>query len=162
MANTVTTASTDEVFHGEFECRHCELQTTALVLASGRGQAEGHADDGAGHAAYKDAEDDANNVAARTLQFVKCPRCGKRDPAGRSYRIQMTIGAVLAGAVLGGITTVLGIIQNRGRGAEVLLPIFLIVSGVLGAIFYFRFRRPWAGADARTKFDGDFVSLPRN
>ena len=150
----VTVASTTEAFSGTFECRHCELECTAVVEASGRGQAKGR---NMHHDAYKDAEDDANNVAARTLQFVKCPRCGKRDPSGISYRIQMTIGAILAGGALGGATTALAVMKSRGRGATDFWWIFLAVGGVLALVFYWRFRRPWANADKRTKFDASFA-----
>lgn len=163
MAKTVTTASTHEAFSGTFECRHCELEVTAVVHASGSGQAEGRIAEGAGHAAYKDAEDDANHVAGRTLQFVKCPRCGKRDQSGTSYRIQMTIGAFLAGAILSGITIVLAAMSEagRGRGKGDWLWIFLVLAAVLTAGFYWRFRRPWANADRRTTFDGNFAPLPK-
>src|SRR6185436_10859439 len=93
-----TIAKVGESFDGIFECQHCEIEVPATVFAKSSASAPG-VGAAAERMAAENAEMDANALASRTLQFVRCPNCGKTDPSGPRYRSQATIGAIVLGAI---------------------------------------------------------------
>jgi len=147
-----TIAKVAESFEGTFECRHCDYEVGATVFAKSSGAARGVGED-AQRVAYENAETDANALAARTLQFVPCPKCGKLDPTGHSYRAQVTVGSLILGAIgAGGIYLYIGM-RTRGRADESMATWGAIGFGIfLAALLYWRWGRPWRSSRKRTVF----------
>jgi hypothetical protein len=147
-----TIAKVGQSFEGTFECRHCELEVTATVFARASGAARGIGAD-AEAIAYENAEMEANALASRTLQFVRCPRCGKRDPSGPSYRIQATIGAVVLGAITAGLCYLVVAMRSRGTADADAAKWVSIAAGVIMVlVLYWKWGRPWRSPDKRTVF----------
>ena len=147
-----TVASVGDSFHGMFECRHCDLEVGATVYAKSSGAARG-VGAAAEQIALENAEMDANALAARTLQFVKCPACGKTDPAGKSYRIQATIGAIVLGAGIALLAWLFVAMRTRGRADDDISTWLAIGTGVLMTLMlYWRWGRAWRSPDRRTVF----------
>src|SRR5260221_4156613 len=147
-----TIAKVSRSFEGTFECRHGELEVPATVFAKSSGAARGVGDD-ARALAVENAEMDANAYAARTLQFVKCPRCGKKDPTGPSYRIQATIGAAVVGTLFAGLCWLLIAMKSRGTSDGPSTKwVSLIAGGFIAVLAYWKWGRPWRSPDKRTMF----------
>jgi len=147
-----TIARVAESFGGTFECQHCQLEVAATVHARSTGSARGVGAE-AQSAALENAEMDANALAARTLQFVRCPRCGKRDPSGRRYRIQATIGAMVVGAIAWGLAFLLIAMRTRGHADAAMAKWASLGLGVFIALMlYWKWGRPWRSPDKRTVF----------
>jgi predicted RNA-binding Zn-ribbon protein involved in translation (DUF1610 family) len=146
MAHKYTAARTRDVFSGTFECRACGLEAPATVSAAGSGTAQGHGKESAAAAAH-DAEMDASGVASRTLTFFPCPNCGKVDRSAGSYRLQVIIGAIVAGAITAGGLSLFFASQFRGRhqtdsdgGSG---PAALVLGGVVALGVFLWFGRAW-------------------
>lgn len=153
------TRKVHEVFSGHFECRHCELDVPATVGAVGWGE-----DTGAPPEAGVTAVEDASGVASRTLQFVKCPRCGKLDPGGRSYRVQVTVGSLLIAALAVGVTFALVAAKRRNPlDRDETWGLALFLGALIGGVFYWNWGRPWRGAARRTRiqYAGDGTARRR-
>ncbi|HSK03716.1 MAG TPA: hypothetical protein VK932_20830 [Kofleriaceae bacterium] len=147
-----TVARVEESFEGMFECRHCELEVPATVYARSSGSARGLGA-AAEAAAIEDAEMDASALASRTLQFVRCPRCRKKDPGGRGYRVQVTVGVLVLGAICGGLMYLLVGMRSRGEADAGTAQWASIGFGVVMALLlYWKWGRPWRSADKRTVF----------
>ena len=147
-----TVARVAESFDGTFECRHCEYEVGATVFAKSSGTARG-IDEAAQRTAFENAETDANALAARTLQFVPCPKCGKTDPTGHSYRVQVTIGSLVLGALGAGAIWLYMGLRTRGRADATMAEWGAIGFGVfLAALLYWKWGRPWRSAAKRTVF----------
>jgi len=147
-----TIARVEESFEGMFECPHCELEVSATVYAKSSGSARGIGAE-AEAAARENAEIDANAIAARTLQFVRCPRCGKQDPGGRRYRIQATIGVLVVGAISAGLMYLFVGMRTRGQADADIAKWASLGFGVFMALLlYWRWGRPWRSPDKRTVF----------
>lgn len=147
-----TIGTVGQSFTGDFECRHCELEVTATVYAKASAAASGGGAEAA-QLAIESAELDANALASRTLQFVRCPRCGKTDPSGRSYRIQATIGAVVLGAISAGLAYLLIAMRSRGRADADWAKWVALGFGVfMVLLLYWKWGRPWRSPDKRTIF----------
>ncbi|MBS1119547.1 MAG: hypothetical protein H6Q90_1775 [Deltaproteobacteria bacterium] len=147
-----TIAKVAESFDGMFECGHCALEVPATVYARSSGTARG-AGAQAQALALENAEMDANALASRTLQFVRCPRCGKTDPTGPSYRIQATIGAIVLGAISAVLSYLLVAMRTRGTADAAAAKWVAIGFGVfMVLLLYWKWGRPWRSPDKRTVF----------
>jgi len=147
-----TVAKVAQSFDGTFECRHCEYEATATVFAKSSGAARGIGAE-AERAALETAEHDANALASRTLQFVKCPRCGKTDPSGRSYRAQATVGAIFLGIISAGLIYVYFNMRAEDREDAAMMGWVAIGFGAfMTALLYWKWGRPWRSPDRRTVF----------
>jgi hypothetical protein len=147
-----TVARVGQSFDGFFECRHCELEAYATVYATAAGVARGVGED-ADRLALANAESDANALASRTLQFVRCPRCGKKDPSGPSYRAQATVGAIVLGALAAGGSWLFVAMRTRGHADAGAAKWVSLAAGVFIALMlYWRWGRPWRSPDKRTVF----------
>ena len=147
-----TIAKVSQSFDGLFECTHCELEVPATVFAKSSGSAPG-IDDNARQVAAEHAEMDANALAARTLQFVRCPRCGKTDPSGPRYRSQATLGAIVLGGLSAGLCYLFVAFRSQGTAdADVAKWVSLGFGVFLGALLYWKWGRPWRSPDQRTVF----------
>ena len=137
-----------EVFAGHFECRHCDLDVPAQVRAVGWG-----GERPTGLTVEEEAIEDASGVASRTLQFVPCPRCGKLDPTGRGYRIQVIVGVIVLGALLFGGCYLFLKFRARHSSFErsELLWMSAAFGALMSAILYWKWSRPWRGAAKRTR-----------
>jgi DNA-directed RNA polymerase subunit M/transcription elongation factor TFIIS len=141
-----------EDFEGTFECRHCEFEAPAIVRAKGATTTK-DSSESAHIDAQQIAEMDAGSVAARTLTFVKCPRCGKTDPIAHSFRLQVLIGAPACGALAGVAAYFLVAIRTSSWSRERhgnALPVTAFVIGVVVAfILYWRWGRAWRNVEQR-------------
>lgn len=141
-----------EVFSGTFECRRCSYEAAAQVTARGGRTFMPNApvEGGATRPVGETTSDIAGVVASRTLMFVRCPRCGERDPSARIYKIQVALGALLAGVA----STVLYALGSVKTGLAFRYPeATLVLSGVTGlaaaAMVYRTYRRAWVDVEAR-------------
>lgn len=149
----MTSATAGDLFDDVFECVGCSFEATARVFATSSGVARG-VDVAAAHHASELAMEGANALAARTLQFVHCPACGQTDPTGRSYRVQVTLGAVLLGAV-GGLLSYAYAAMQAVDSSDLAIGRYASAGfgAVLAALLYWRWGRPWRAPDARTMFE---------
>jgi predicted RNA-binding Zn-ribbon protein involved in translation (DUF1610 family) len=138
-------------FSGTFECRSCGLDAPAVVRARGSGSAKGVSENSA-HVAAEIAEADANAVAARTLTFYPCPKCGKVDPSSRSFRIQVIIGSLVLGAAVG-LVAFLWFRPAFGRDASVERIAAASVGAVVAIALYFWWGRAWWRVKKRVEVD---------
>jgi hypothetical protein len=153
MGGDYTSARVADVFDGTFECRSCGLSAPAVVSSSGRGSAHGHGADDA-RAALRDGMVDANSVAARSLTFLPCPKCGVVDPSARSYRVQVIVGSLLLGAVSAGVMYYLFTrTLDEGRSTAGYGPIAAVVGGVVTAAAYWWWGRCWRNIRRRVWVD---------
>ncbi len=130
-----------EDFVGDYQCRRCGYESRARVSATG----------GAANVGGESASDIAGVVASRTLLFVRCPNCGKRDPSATTYRIQVWLGALLAG----GAGSLLGLVfmmrsQARRESNVGVIAVAMVVAGLLPAfVVWLRYRRAWIDVERR-------------
>jgi hypothetical protein len=141
-----TSAKTEEVFEGTFECRHCEFQAEATVHAIGWGGAGGVGTDARALAA-QDALEDAGAVASRSITCVPCPQCGKLDPSARSYRLQVIGGSVLIGVFSG--FAAYAYAHARYGGAGEMTWLFSVFGLAAAAAAFWKWSRPWIGVRER-------------
>ncbi|HEY4181456.1 MAG TPA: hypothetical protein VGM90_31635 [Kofleriaceae bacterium] len=151
MAHIRTTnATVREHFDGQYECPHCGLDVPAIVYATGYGGAQGHGDDSS-QEALDNANYNASSVATRTLLYVPCPKCGKRQPGAIGYRIQVIVGAAILAIGLAALLVVL--MQGRyGRDSSD-MTMGEGTAVVVFAFFYYWWGRPWRGVKKRTSID---------
>ncbi len=147
----VTGARTSETFEGTYECRACGFEAPVLVYGSGRGSAAGWSHDSA-EAALADASQDAGDVAAWTLAFVPCPRCGKRDPIARSYVITAVVLAILGGLGFGALFGVLVSCERLFDGGALELAVLTAATIAALAIFLAK-ARAFIGIRQRVAID---------
>lgn len=145
-----TVAKTRLALSEHFRCRHCKLEANATVLATGYGQQRGLGSD----LAAARAAGDAAAVAARSLQFVPCPRCGKTDPRGKSFRLKVTFGSLAVGLFVA--ATVL-VCLYAAADSDFSLTGHLTLAAILGAAFtaacYVSWGRAWRGAAKRVELE---------
>lgn len=140
-----------EVFTGHFECRHCELDVVAEVRASGWG-GEKPLVMMETRTMEEEAVEDASGVASRTLQFVKCPRCGKYDPGGDSYRTQVLLGSIVVGVIVFVLTWLFVKMQvDYDKDRTMVLYIAAGFGVFFSGALYWKWSRPWRGAEKRTR-----------
>ncbi len=140
----------DDVFEGPFECRRCGFETRATVQATGqRAWTPGGPREAGGYAAHgESAGAVAEVVASRTLMFVRCPSCGRRDPSAGMYRLQVVLGALLAGTAAA-VLALLGTIKATGHVSDVMLPVSIATGIAVAASVYWTYRRAWVRVDER-------------
>ena len=137
-------------FVGPFECRHCGFETTARVRAIGRRAwlPTGPREAGGARIRGEGAAEIAGVVASRTLMFVRCPRCGKRDPSATTYRVQVVLGALLAG-VAAGVLAFLGMVKSFRSINELALGTAMAAGLGVAAGVWWTYRRAWVRVDER-------------
>ncbi|CAN5906339.1 hypothetical protein BH11MYX2_BH11MYX2_36230 [soil metagenome] len=153
MAHIRTTnATVREHFEGQYECLSCGLDVPAIVYATGHGGAQGH-----GEASAREALDianyNANSVATRTLVYIPCPKCGKRQPGAIGYRIQVLVGGAAIAAVLAGFLYLA--MGSHHSDAPVCEGFALLVF----AFFYYWWGRPWRGVKKRSSIDMNLATF---
>ncbi|HEY4058018.1 MAG TPA: hypothetical protein VGM39_15495 [Kofleriaceae bacterium] len=141
-----TNATVRDYYEGQYECGSCGLDVPAVVYAVGHGGAQGHGDASA-REAVAIAEYNANSVATRTLLYIPCPKCGKRQPGAIGYRVQVILGGAAISGTLGGILYAL-MGSHSGDGQ-----VCAGVAAILFAFFYYWWGRPWRGVKKRTSID---------
>jgi transcription elongation factor Elf1 len=146
-----TVAKVAQSFDGTFECQHCGHEAGATVFAKSSGAARGVGAD-AERIAVENAENDANALASRTLQFVRCPKCGRTDPSGRSYRVQATVGSIVIGLVGAGLMYLYAKIRTDADDAETARWASIGFGVFLATLLYWKWGRPWRSPDKRTIF----------
>lgn len=150
LSNNVT-ERVDEVFEGTFTCASCGFETTALVTAWAKAAADKRIEN-AREEARALAEEEAGNLASRTLMFVPCPACGKRDPKATAYRVQVVLGALALGAAMFAVlfVTFMKVRWDRALGAWT--PVIAAAGGGVIAIRTFlKYRRAWTRLDERVQ-----------
>jgi hypothetical protein len=148
-----TIAKVAQSFDGTFECRHCGYESVATVFARSSGAARGVGRD-AEQPALETAENDANALASRTLQFVRCPKCRRTDPTGRSYRVQATIGSIVLGLISAGLMYLYAKMQMDADDASTAQWASIGFGVFLAGLLYWKWGRPWRSPDQRTVFRG--------
>jgi hypothetical protein len=151
MRHEYTAAKHAAAFSGTFECRFCGLDAPAVVHARGSGTAQGH---GAGSAqrALADAEADANSVAARTLTFYPCPKCGKVDPSSGSFRVQVIVGSLVIGGLIA-VAMYFLIRPDRYRDNSTEQTVAMVIGGIVALACYLWWGRAWWNVKRRVQVD---------
>jgi predicted RNA-binding Zn-ribbon protein involved in translation (DUF1610 family) len=141
----------DDEFAGTYECARCGFETPAVVHAWSGGAARGRGDD-ARAAAREQAQERAGAMASRTLMFVRCPKCGQRDPKARVYQVQIVLAALAMGAA-GFAVLFVGLMKLRADAwFGDWTPVLAAACGATWAVrTYTRYRRAWVGVASRVK-----------
>ncbi|HEY4055881.1 MAG TPA: hypothetical protein VGM39_04705 [Kofleriaceae bacterium] len=149
MLSSDTTIAVDEVFEGAFECSACGYEAPASVRMKARGAARGKTQE-AREAAEANAEELAGTLASRTLMFVRCPKCGQRDPKARAYQVQVVLGVLAMGLAGFAIAFLLLMKSRLYVYAGALTPWIAIACGVTWmARTFVVYRRAWHDVDKR-------------
>jgi len=139
-------------FSGPYECRRCGFETQATVRATGRRTWTPRAphessERGAG---AESADAVAEVVASRTLMFVRCPRCHRRDPSAFIYQLQVILGALLAGGGAFALSF-LGMIKLASGVSSYMLPVALVAGATTCLGVWWTYRRAWVAVDDRVR-----------
>ena len=149
-----TSAKVREHYEGQYECRFCGLDVPAVVYATGLGGALGH-----GAASMREAVDiadyNANSVATRTLLYIPCPKCGRRQPGAIGFRVQVIVGAAVLAAIF-------GFVLRRLMGHPSNNAVCVGLAAVVFACFYWWWGRAWRGVKKRTSIDMGLATYPRD
>jgi ribosomal protein L37E len=149
MRRDVTVERVEDEFAGTFECASCGFETAASVRSWANAAVSARTE-GATQAARAIATEDAGAIASRTLMFVRCPSCGKRDPRARTYQIQIVLAALGMGAAGFAILFVAIFKLGLDRTLGPLAPALAAACGLVWAArTYLKYRRAWTRVDDR-------------